>query len=97
MNSSTLLHTASLHVIANTMKRDFGLDELSEEEPSIVYGIFLASPEESRLESHVIMRHLLCRHLSHATFYRSLRSLVEKEIVVRSGTRKASAYSLQLE
>ena len=55
MKSSTLFHTASLRVIANTMEKDFGLDELSEEERSIVYAIFLASQEESRLGSHVII------------------------------------------
>ncbi|MGR3380985.1 hypothetical protein [Roseovarius indicus] len=37
------------------MKKVFGLDELSEEERSIVYAIFLASQEESRLGSHVII------------------------------------------
>lgn len=97
MDANDLSHIAKLRLLVTSMEEDLGLDKLSGDERSLLYAMSaLSSDGANELRSDDLKRHPLCRKLSHPTFYRALRSLLDKELVSRSGPRKTGTYSLQI-
>lgn len=97
MEPSDLSHVAMLRVLALSMETDLGLDRLSGDERNLIYAMSaLTADGQETLRSDEMKRHPLCRRLSHPTFYRALRALLDKGYVSRSGPRKTGTYHLEI-
>ena len=97
MNANDLSHIAKLRILVDSMEKDLGLDNLSADERKLLYAMSaMSSDGTDELRSDDMKRHPLCQELSHPTFYRTLKSLLEKGIVSRSGPRKTGTYSLKI-
>lgn len=97
MDVVSLAHIASLCTLIKSMEGHIGLNKLAEDERRLIYAFSeVALTSGKSIRSEEVKRHPLCEPFTHATFYRSLKSLVEKGIIARSGPRKTGTYSLQL-
>ncbi|MGR3314337.1 hypothetical protein [Roseovarius indicus] len=97
MEPSELSHVAMLRVLITTMENDLGLDKLSGDERNLIYTMSaLSSDGHENLRTEDMKKHPLCQNLSHPTFYRALRTLLDKGYVSRAGSRKTGTYSLHI-
>lgn len=95
MKGSELSHLAQLQELLTGMERDLGLDVFSRDERKVLYALTsITSDDTMQAHSSELMEHKLCKNLSKPTFYRCLRRLVDRGVIVRSGSSKNGSYSL---
>ncbi|GGG77205.1 hypothetical protein GCM10011415_27610 [Salipiger pallidus] len=87
---SSIFH---LREMLRQLERDVGLDELTRFERDVLlvaHGLCRTPGEIIRSEQ--IREHPLVRHSGQATFYRAIRSLMERGLLERAGSSKAKTY-----
>ncbi|MBK5935081.1 hypothetical protein C8N32_101151 [Rhodovulum imhoffii] len=87
---------SELRIILREMERDVGLDCLSRTERDV----YLAARQLSKLNGSVvnsdeIRHHVLVRDIPQATFYRSLRALINKSLLQHAEGWRAKNYTVQ--
>ena len=88
---------AKLLELVTSMEEDLGLDRLSADERAMIYAISsIASEGDDTVRSVELKQHRLCRRFSNPTFYRTLRTLLDKGFILRTGPRKTGGYQLHV-
>lgn len=75
------------------MEKDIGLDELSDPEKSIFYAAIDLS-NGAAIHSNNIRTHSLAANLTKATFFRALKALVTKGLLVHEVGTKTGQYRI---
>ena len=77
------------------MEQDLGLDTFSDEERAMIYAMTASTQiGAEQFQSADIKDHPLCRKISKPTFYRNLKKLVHKGVVLPAPGRKSGTYVL---
>ena len=85
------LHLKKLLVM---MEVDLGIDGLKQDERDILAAIIDIQQDDGSFESDVLKSHGLTARLSHAAFFRALRSLREKGYIEKQDGRQRGLYRL---
>ena len=85
------LHLKKLLVM---MKADLGIDSLKQDERDILTALIDIQHEDGSFESDVLKSHGLVARLSHAAFFRAVRSLREKGYIEKQDGRLRGLYRL---
>lgn len=95
MPNQLLPRLAKLYELVASLEQDLGLDTFSDEERAMIYAMTVASQAGSdQFQSADIKDHPLCRKISKPTFYRNLKKLVHKGVVLPAPGRKTGTYVL---
>ena len=76
------------------MEADLGIDDLKQDERDILAAIIDIQHDDGSFESDVLKSHGLVARLSHAAFFRALRSLREKGYIEKQDGRQRGFYRL---
>ncbi|MDT8856610.1 hypothetical protein RNZ50_16590 [Paracoccaceae bacterium Fryx2] len=75
-----------------TMEAEIGLDRLSDKERDVLYAISRLSVGGLPVRSEAIRVHPLVAGMTHPTYHRALRALVEKGCISHAPNTKAGSY-----
>lgn len=79
------------------MEADLGMTDLSQDEKDIMAAVFELRDANGYFESDSVRSHLLTSSVSHGTFFRALRSLVERGLIEKGEGRQRKLYRLSLQ
>ena len=95
MPNQLLSRLAKLYELVASMEEDLGLDTFSDEERAMIYAMTASTQVGTeQFQSADIKDHPLCRKISKPTFYRNLKKLVHKGVVLPAPGRKTGVYVL---
>ncbi|MFV0513277.1 MAG: hypothetical protein ACK5MY_06540 [Jhaorihella sp.] len=83
---------AELRKLLLGMERAMGLQELSSAERDVFYAASDIAKSEDNIQTTGLMRHTLVTDISRPTFFRALRSLVEKGYLSHCRNRTRGLY-----
>jgi len=92
--SQLLDYVVEVRRILQTMEAESGLDQISEKERDVLYAISRLSQIDSSVRSEAIRAHPLVAAMTHPTYHRALRALVEKGLITHKPNTKAGTYIL---
>ena len=76
------------------MEQDLGVADLSNDEKNLLAAITDQADNIGEFRSELVRTHSLVADMSHGTFFRSLKKLIEKKIVSKSSEQRRSIYRL---
>lgn len=79
------------------MEADLGLSELSQDEKDIMAAVFELHDANGYFESDSVRSHELTSSVSHGSFFRALRSLVERGLIEKGEGRQRKLYRLSFQ
>ena len=82
----------SLKVILEEMEEDLGLAPLSEFEKNIYLAAQALKSSDSTVKTKQLRGHSFTQSMSRPTFFRTLQSLEEKELIARSDIKKTGLF-----
>ena len=88
---SAFENAVQLKKLLVTMEKDIGLEKFSDAERSVFYAAVDLDIGEA-IHTRVIRSHLLTVDVTQATFYRALKTLVEKGFLSHEDGTKAGQY-----
>jgi hypothetical protein len=74
------------------MEVEFGLEKLSQPQKDVFYAACLAADDNQLVHSDTVKRHPILSLMSRPTFYRALKELVDKDLMISEGPRKDGRY-----
>lgn len=74
------------------MEVEFGLEKLPQPQKDVFYAACLTADDNKIVHSDTVKRHPMLALMSRPTFYRALKELVDKDLLVREGQRKDGRY-----
>lgn len=81
----------------SSLERQLGLGGYSEDERRILYAMSaLAEGADAAVRSSAVKEHALCQRISNPTFYRALKSLIDRGAVARSSAARMGSYQITL-
>jgi len=83
---------AELRKLMQSMERTLGLESLSPVERDIYYAAEELSKADQEVRTYGLIEHTLVQSVSRPTFFRALKSLVEKGYLSQSGTANRGRY-----
>ena len=83
---------ASLRSALHLMERDLGLDDLSGTQRDVYYAANLLSDECGEFTTSQLHEHALTKDISRPTFFRILKSLLQKRLIVQAGSKRSGLY-----
>ena len=88
---SVFQNAVQLKKLLVTMEKDIGLQSFSDAERSVFYAAVDLDTGEA-IHTRVIRSHLLTVDVTQATFYRALKTLVERGFLLHADGTKAGQY-----
>ena len=88
---------AQLKRMLRMMEADLGMTDLSQDEKDILAAVFELRDANGYFESDSVRSHELTSSVSHGTFFRALRSLVERGLIEKGEGRQRKLYRLSLQ
>lgn len=85
---------AELRRLMMSMERSLGLQDLSAVERDIYYAANDLSAQNSEIKTNGLIEHDLLEHVSRPTFFRALKSLVNKGYLSQSHTVNRGRYTV---
>ena len=76
------------------MEQDLGVADLSNDEKNLLAAITDQADELGEFRSEIVRTHSLVLGMSHGTFFRSLKKLLDKRIITKSRDHGRSNYRL---
>ncbi|GAB4558966.1 MAG: hypothetical protein Tsb0024_22990 [Ruegeria sp.] len=92
MNMTEISKLAELRKLVHSMERTLGLEELSPVERDIYYAAEELSKDGSEIRTYGLIEHTLVQNVSRPTFFRALKSLVQKGYLAHSGNANRGRY-----
>lgn len=83
---------AALRNMLWQMEVEVGLEELPQPQKDVFYAACLTADDNQLVHSDTVKQHPMLALMSRPTFYRALRELVEKDLLVHAGQRKDGRY-----
>ena len=89
-----LINFSSLRKMLQFMEQDLGVADLSNDEKNLLAAITDQADKNGEFRSELVRTHSLVVDMSHGTFFRSLKKLIEKKIILKSSDQRRSIYRL---
>ncbi|ARU00914.1 MarR family transcriptional regulator [Yoonia vestfoldensis] len=89
-----LMRLADLRQLLLDMERDFGLDDLPEQETRLLYAMAMQTREKSEVSLVELQEHPLTADISRSTFFRALKHLAQRGYIEKTGLEKRAGYKL---
>ena len=89
-----LINFSSLRKMLQFMEQDLGVADLSNDEKNLLAAITDQADKNGEFRSELVRTHSLVVNMSHGTFFRSLKKLIEKNIVSKCSVQRRSIYRL---
>lgn len=86
---------AALRNMLWQMEVEVGLEKLSQPQKDVYYAACLAADENELVHSEAVKRQPLLAAMSRPTFYRALKELVEKGILVQANQSRDGRYMVK--
>ena len=97
MKRENLKKLAQLKAVILGMEKDFGLDDLTEQERRILSAMSeIGTTDDSLVSSKALRNSLYCIDLSAPTYHRALKALLDKQYLKPAEGRKTGLYRLCL-
>ena len=85
---------AALRSLLHGMERELGLDDLSQSQRDVYYAASLLHGAGEPITTELLQTHPLTRDIPRPTFFRSLKSLLDRTLMFRSGGERSGRYVL---
>ncbi|WP_315901703.1 hypothetical protein [Ruegeria arenilitoris] len=92
MEMTEISKLAELRKLMQSMERTLGLEELSPVERDIYYAAEELSKDTREVRTYGLIEHTLVQSVSRPTFFRALKSLVQKGYLSQSGNANRGRY-----
>ena len=89
-----LINFSSLRKMLQFMEQDLGVADLSNDEKNLLAAITDQTDNSGEFRNELVRTHSLVVYMSHGTFFRSLKKLIEKKIIVKNNDQRRSIYRL---
>jgi len=89
-----LINFSNLRKMLLFMEQDLGVADLSNDEKNLLAAITDQADEAGEFRSEIVRTHSRVLDMSHGTFFRSLKKLLEKRIITKSNDHGRSNYRL---
>lgn len=89
-----LINFSNLRKMLLFMEQDLGVADLSNDEKNLLAAITDQADEAGEFRSEIVRTHSLVLDMSHGTFFRYLKKLLEKKIISKSNDLGRSNYRL---
>ena len=89
-----LLNFSNLRKLLLFMEQDLGVADLTNDEKNLLAAITDQADNNGEFRSELVRTHSLVVDMSHGTFFRSLKKLIEKKIIVKNNDQRRSIYGL---
>jgi hypothetical protein len=76
------------------MEQDLGVADLSNDEKNLLAAITDQTDKAGEFRSEIVRAHSLVVDMSHGTFFRSLKKLIDRKIISKSNDHGRSNYRL---
>ena len=77
------------------MEIDLGLSDLSQPEKLVLMAAHEQSDADGQFQTHQLLSHPLSAKISRPTFFRALKQLEQKELLLRNLEKKRGLYSVE--
>ncbi|WP_254440692.1 hypothetical protein [Ruegeria sp. HKCCA6837] len=91
-NMTEISKLTELRKLMQSMERTLGLEKLSPVERDIYYAAEELSKSDQEVRTFGLIEHTLVQSVSRPTFFRALKSLVEKGFLSQSGSANRGRY-----
>ena len=89
-----LINFSNMRKMLQFMEQDLGVSDLSNDEKNLLAAITDQTDKAGEFRSEIVRAHSLVVDMSHGTFFRSLKKLIEKSIILKSSDKRRSIYRL---
>ena len=89
-----LINFSNLRKMLLFMEQDLGVADLTNDEKNLLAAITDQADNNGEFRSELVRTHSLVVDMSHGTFFRSLKKLIEKKIILKSSDQRRSIYRL---
>ena len=89
-----LINFSNLRKMLLFMEQDLGVADLTNDEKNLLAAITDQADNNGEFRSELVRTHSLVVDMSHGTFFRSLKKLIEKSIILKSSDKRRSIYRL---
>ena len=89
-----LINFSNLRKMLLFMEQDLGVADLTNDEKNLLAAITDQADKNGEFRSELVRAHSLVVDMSHGTFFRSLKKLIEKNIVSKCSVQRRSIYRL---
>jgi hypothetical protein len=89
-----LINFSNLRKMLLFMEQDLGVADLTNDEKNLLAAITDQADNSGEFRSELVRTHSLVVDMSHGTFFRSLKKLIEKNIILKSSDKRRSIYRL---
>ena len=89
-----LINFSNLRKMLQFMEQDLVVADLTNDEKNLLAAITDQADKSGEFRCELVRTHSLVLDMSHGTFFRSLKKLIEKNIVLKSSVQRRSIYRL---